>query len=238
MLMAVDTGASTITPKLAAIRALTAAGYVLLPLCSYTIPHEHTTDEGMKPCKTPGKVPVGRNWRNTKPGQHTEADLMAVNYGVLLQAGDVVIDIDPRNFKPGDNPVKRLTIELGVPLKSFTVRTGGGGDHVYLRKPADILTRNSLKNYPGVEFKSSGRQVVGPGSVHNSGKLYEAAFGSINEIAEAPAQLLALISRPAFTFDNVGIKTYVNDAPTVGRYLDYLTHQAPTSGSYVVACRG
>lgn len=236
--MSTVTDQGTMSPKLAAIRAYTQAGYVLVPLCSHTQAHEHMTENGMQPCKTPGKVPVGRKWHSTKPGTHTPEQLVLGNYGVLLQAGDVVIDIDPRNFIAGDNPVKRLMAAIGAPLKSFMTRTGGGGYHIFLRKPADILVRNGLKEYPGIEFKSAGRQVVGPGSVHQSGKLYEAASGQISEIADAPARLLALISRPVVAFDDIGTKTYVNDAPTQGRYLDYLEHQAPTSGSYVVACRG
>lgn len=236
--MTTTTETGTITPKLAAIRALTQAGYVLIPLCSHTIQHEHMTNGGMQPCKTPGKVPVGKNWANSKPGAYSEDDLMKGNYGVLLQAGDVVVDIDPRNFTASDSPVKRLSEEIGAPLKSFMVKTGGGGYHIYLRKSPDILVRNSLKEFPGIEFKSAGRQVVGPGSVHHSGKLYETASGNVHEIADAPQRLLAMISRPAPSFDDVGTGTYVNDAPTQGRYIDYLQHQAPTSGSYIVACRG
>jgi predicted P-loop ATPase len=233
-----STGTAAADPKLAAIREFTAAGYALIPLCSYSVAHEHMTDGGMQPCKTPGKVPVGKNWRATAPGSYTPETLAQGNYGVLLLPGDLVIDVDPRNFKPGDKPLQRLMADIGAPLKTLVVRTGGGGWHIYLRKPADILVRNSLKEYPGIEFKSHGRQVVGPGSQHISGKKYEVASGAIHEITEAPPVLLALISRPQAVFDDVGTGDYVNDAPTQARYLDYLQHQAPTSGSYVVACRG
>ncbi len=92
-----------------------------------------------------------------------------------------------------------------------------------------------------------GRQVVGPGSLHpDSGKLYEVATGSPNGIADAPTRLLALISRIAVPFDEVGTGAYVNDAQTQGRYLEYLTYAAEPSvegkggdhNAFKVACRG
>lgn len=217
---------STITPaplppKVAAIRALIAADYVLIPLYK-------------------GKNPGFDGWEETAPGQYGETDLAARNYGVVLKPGDLVVDIDPRNFASGDNPVKRLIEKLGQPLKSWTIKTGGGGYHVYFRKPPDILVRNSLKDFSGIEFKSAGRQMVGPGSIHpDSGKEYVVASGNINEIADAPATLLTLIQRTAVPWaDEAGTGTYINDAGTQGRYLDYLTNMAPPSGSFVVACRG
>jgi predicted P-loop ATPase len=101
------------------------------------------------------------------------------------------------------------------------------------------MVRNGLKDFPGVEFKALGRQLVGPGSIHpDSGREYAVASGSPDKIAEAPAALLALIRRTAVPFEEVGTGQYVNDAATQGRYVDYLEHQAPTSGSFLVACRG
>lgn len=215
------------SPKIAAIRAFTRAGFVLIPLR--------------------GKLPVVKTWQETTAGQYDEATLAAVNYGVALQATDLVVDIDPRNFTPGDNPVTRLQQAIGTPLKSFTVKTGGGGYHIYFRIPSGVLVRNGLKDFPGVEFKSVGRQVVGPGSIHpDSGKEYVIAAGSLDKIADAPPSLLALIQRTAVAFDDVGTKSYVNDAATQGRYLDYLQNQAEPSiegkggdaNAFKVACRG
>lgn len=224
--MTTAVGQGSVTPKLAAIRALSSAGYVLIPL--------------------KGKLPVNQNWQETAPGQHPEAELNAGNYGVLLKPGDLVIDVDPRNFTPGDKPLARLIAIIG-PVASFTVRTGGGGLHIYLRKSPDILVRNGLKEFPGIEFKSAGRQVVGPGSIHpDSGKQYETVSGTIENIADAPAALLALIQRTAVPFDEVGTGTYINDAATQGRFLDYLVNVAEPSVSgkggdanaYKVSCRG
>jgi hypothetical protein len=52
--------------------------------------------------------------------------------------------------------------------KSYTVASGGGGWHVYLR--ADMLPRS--RRGRGVELCAGGRQVVAPPSVHVSGRPY------------------------------------------------------------------
>jgi hypothetical protein len=52
--------------------------------------------------------------------------------------------------------------DFGLPEVPF-VRTGGGGLHLYMRNPSDVRVVNELPEYPGVEFKSHGRQVVAGG---------------------------------------------------------------------------
>ena len=202
----------------------------------------------MRPCKSMGKVPPRRDWVETTPGQYAAEALDAGgNYGIALRAGDLVVDIDPRNFTPGDNPVARLVAIIG-PLSSFTVRTGGGGLHVYFRKPADLIIAQGLRDFAGIEFKTAGRQVVGPGSLHaGSGKLYEIGRGDPGTVADAPAALLALLKRTAVPFSDIGgTGSYVNDTVTQGRYVAYLTDVAETSvegkggdnNAFRVACQG
>jgi predicted P-loop ATPase len=236
-----DTKKDKLAKKIAAIRALRAGGYTLIPVN--------------------GKIPAIDGWQDTKPGEYDETSLPN-NYGVALRPGDLIIDIDPRNFgwvlngvlveagTPGavrDKPLARLVEKIGTPLDSFTVRTGGNGLHVYMRKPADILVRNSLKEFPGIEFKAAGRQVVGPGSIHPETKQeYAIVKGSPSAIAECPEALLQLIARTAVPFDELGTGKYINDAATQGRYLDYLQHAAVPSvegrggdaNAFKVACAG
>lgn len=206
--------------KLEAIRALGRADFALIPL--------------------EGKKPTFEGWENTPPGSFKPEDLIGGNYGVVLRAGALVVDVDPRNFKEGDRPLERLVERVG-PLASFTVRTGGGGLHIYFRVPADLLVRNSLKEYPGIEFKAAGRQVVGPGSIHpETGREYVVTAGDPSAIAAAPEALVNLVRRSVVPFEEVtgGTGAYVNDAATQGRFLAYLQDAAPTSGSYAVACKG
>lgn len=213
------------------IRALSKLGFTLIPL--------------------KGKIPMVTEWVNTAPGHYTEQMLVKGNYGVVLRADDLVIDIDPRNFKPGDDPVSRLWARIGAPLRSFTVKTGGGGLHIYLKKSPDIQVVGGLKEFPGIEFKSSGRQVVGPGSIHpDSGKEYAAPSDKPIKITEAPLELLALIQKPkgsaqGATFTK-GTGEYKNDTATRGRFISYLQDGAEVSvegqggdgNAFRVACKG
>lgn len=223
-----DTG-TTLSPKAAAIRAYIEAGFVLIP-CN-------------------GKIPAIPNWGETPVGAYNEGNLLATNYGVVLLAGNLVIDVDPRNFAPGDKPLTRLVAAIGSPISSFIVRTGGGGLHIYLRIPADFLCVGGLKDFPGIEFKSIGRQVIGVGSVHESGKEYvQASAQSIREIADAPTSLLALIKKTAVPMSELGGGTgeYKNDAGTQGRFISYLQDAAEPSvqgkggdnNAFKVACHG
>lgn len=238
-----DTAQGAITPKLAAIRAFRAAGFVLVPLCSLTVPHEHRR----RPCRMMGKVPTRQGWEDSKADSFTEEELAAGNYGVVIGDAHVVVDVDPRNFRAGDHPVARLVERVGQPLKSFTAKTGGGGYHIFFKLPPGTLVRNALPEFPGVEFKSGrGRQVVGAGSGHASGAMYVIADGSPAEIVEAPAALVDLIRRADVPFAEVGTGKYVNDAETQGRFLAYLQDVAEPSvqgrggdaNAFKVACYG
>lgn len=234
---------SILSPKVSAIRAFIEAGYTLIPICSPTGAHEHKG----KPCKTPGKIPVRADWPETRYGAHGEDELAPGNYGVALHPGDLVVDVDPRNFAAGDRPLQRLAALVGG-LNSFTVRTGGGGLHIYFRKPADLIITQGLREYPGLEFKTAGRQVVGPGSLHSgSGKFYEIVKGTPAEVADAPAQLLGILKRTAVPFGDLGgTGAYTNDANTQGRFLAYLQDVAEISvegksgdlNAFRVACHG
>jgi predicted P-loop ATPase len=243
------TASATYAKRLAIIKALMDSGYTLIPLrgkkpcCKPGCPSMHPV--GIDP-KTGQKTWCGSDWPDTPPGKWTAEELAAGgNYGVALKAGDLVVDVDPRNFALGDDPLKRLQAVVG-PLGGFVVRTGGGGFHIYLRKPADILVRNDLKDYPGIEFKSLGRQVVGPGSIHpETGNEYEIV--EAGEELPAPQALLDLIQRVDLPFEDCkGTGTYVNDADTQGRFVHYLQDIAEPSiegkagdhNAFKVACKG
>lgn len=192
--------------KLDHIKELRSRGYSLIPLN--------------------GKIPAVKNWTSAGPLDFSEEALTKNNYGVALKNGDLVIDVDPRNFAPGDKPLTRLVAAIGVPLSTFTIRTGSGGLHIYFTKPADVIVSHTLKEYPGLEFKSSGRQVVGPGSVHpDTGKPYVVAAGGV--IAPAPQKLLDLIKTTGVPYAEIekgDMKnaTYQSDEGTQKRYVDYL----------------
>lgn len=78
-----------------------------------------------------------------------------------------MVDVDPRNFAPGDDPLHRLGVKLGLDWSDYpTVVTGSGGRHIYMSKPEASVLRNEVPGFAGIEFKSVGRQVVAAGSLH------------------------------------------------------------------------
>lgn len=153
-----------------------------------------------------GKAPLNSGWRRTPSLTHKEAlQLMTEeghNVGVRLRDTDLVIDVDPRNFQDGDNPLKRLQEDIGIDFEAIgapTVVTGSGGLHIYLKKPANVALRDSLDAYEGVEFKTIGRQVVAAGSVHPSTEkpyLLDALGETLDKAPEAPHALIEVIKRP------------------------------------------
>ena len=142
------------SPNPRALAPLKDAGYELIPL------------RGRE------KAPRDPRWtthpyKNEDQVAHMEA---GNNVGVRLRATDLVVDVDPRNFEDawdGVDPFSELVLRLGLdPTEWPRVETGGGGAHYYMTKPGDVPVRDSLPDFPGVEFKTLGRQVVAPGSVH------------------------------------------------------------------------
>lgn len=148
-----------------------------------------------------GKAPLHRGWRSAQPLTVAQArDSMdgGRNVGVRLRPCDLVVDVDPRNFAEGDDPVSRLESDLAIDLENFPmVRTGSGGLHVYMRLPEGCSTVETLAAYPGIEFKAHGRQVVAAGSVHpDTGEAYRWEDPVLGvPVGRAPAVPVALLDR-------------------------------------------
>ena len=118
-------------------------------------------------CHAPGKHPVkgpdfARVYRSTLPLRH--------NVGVLCGEGFCVLDIDPRNG--GNETLAALEAEHGALPQTWTVATGGGGEHRYFSVPGSQPAQDGLKAQ-GLELKGVGRYVLCPSSNHASGRLYE-----------------------------------------------------------------
>jgi len=91
------------------------------------------------------------------------------NVGIVTGRGLVVIDVDLRHG--GFETLAALEAELGPLPRDWTVRTGGGGLHIYLRVPQRLPYK--LRDLgPGVEVKHTGKCVIAPPSIHESGKKY------------------------------------------------------------------
>jgi len=96
----------------------------------------------------------------------------------------------------GADPIFDLQLDFGIQLDDYPhVKTGGGGDHWYMKMPEGLRVKNVLPQYPGVEFKALGRQVVAAGSIHPNGANY-LWTNAVSETPSVPEALLIAIQKP------------------------------------------
>ncbi len=166
-------------------------------------------DAGMRVVGLNGKRPAETGWpgvpfrpRNQIPLRHWER--LKFNFGWVLDDSNLVIDVDRHSGgADGWQSLTRLVDDLGIyPLDEITpasVKTGGGGHHLYFSKPEGMRIRKTIPEYPGIDFCSKGQQVVAVGAIHpKSGRPYSFSkpFGSetLRNLPEAPEALLKLLS--------------------------------------------
>jgi hypothetical protein len=148
---------------------LFALDHPLLPVCV----GRHRPDE---PCDgTRGKHPVPWSW----PRDSTlAASLLERVFGIgprnigvdCRRSGLLVLDED----RPGD--VARAAAEVGAAVPdTFTVSTGKGV-HFWFRQPPDLPFGNRVGRFRdyAIDVRGRGGYVVGPGSLHQTGRRYEA----------------------------------------------------------------
>lgn len=144
-------------------------GFQLIPLHRWDV----TDARG----KARGKTPRDRLWTTIPYNGHEVLDRAVrgnINVGVRLTVEIMVLDIDPRNFEADTDSLAKLVADTGIDLAEAPhVVTGSNGHHYYYRKPADLDLLDTVEGYPGIEFKSVGRQIVVAGSVHPCGRHYE-----------------------------------------------------------------
>ncbi len=171
------------------------------------------------------------------------------NYGIAPNNKQLIIDLDPRNFEPGDKPHQRLFEDTGLTKDvCATVKTGGGGIHFYLSLPPEAWKKKlkkNLKAYKGIDFITNGAYVIGPGSVHPDTKKEYKLVDSTppSAVGLAPFGLVELLTSKAKT-KTTGVAVDDN-AQSIARYVEYLKQAEPAvegdSGDAVtfkVACKG
>lgn len=150
-------------------------------------------DGSLLPEKQQYKKPYASNWQHTPDWSDDQLDVMeesgqfATGFGVLCD-GWLIIDIDPRNGGTLES-VKHWHKQAG-----FVVKTGGGGWHIYFKSPGGAFVQH-LDQFKGIDFKTSG-YVVGAGSMHASGTIYEVESGHPCDVKEAPGDLIELLKKP------------------------------------------
>lgn len=144
---------------------------------------------GVCACKSPdcnasmtGKHPCHKGWNTNAAATAHAVDHMfknaphlnfAIATGLEIGAsgkGLLVIDID--SYKEGaDDYFDALITAHGALPDTVEVHTGGGGRHLYFMAPLGLRFAQKL-GHDGIDIKGLGGYVVGPGSMHRSGKPY------------------------------------------------------------------
>jgi hypothetical protein len=154
------------------------------------------------PDKSLFKHPRVSNWQHTPNWSEEQFETMELmgqfktGYGLVTEEL-LIIDVDARNG--GLEGFAQLSQDYPeVAGAGMIVKTGSGGGsrHLYFKVPKGIALVSKLPKYKGVDFKSGSAFVVGPGSIHASGKSYEVSVGSVDEIDACPPLLLAALTVP------------------------------------------
>ena len=168
-----------------------------------------------------GKKPIMKNWIKVVLTRESLDAYVAKGYniGCRLSRQDLVVDVD--NHGKGANGVgldslNKLESQIGFKLAEHcpTVITGSGGYHFYLRLPPDVKVNENLDEFPGIEFKSYGRQVVIPDSIHpDTLAPYVWSEGSLPlaEVPTASEALIKIIRRDELAGNNDNADKITND---------------------------
>lgn len=140
-------------------------------------------------CKSIGKHPMVR-WRTYDDSARGPGGGYGIQTGHYN--GIFVVDLD---VKKGKNGVEAfLALAAGRPVPdTLSVVTPSGGVHLYFRLPPNVRvpTTHSVLA-PGIDIQSDGSFVVGPGSPHKNGGVYQEELGPL---ADSPTWLLELVTK-------------------------------------------
>lgn len=145
-------------------------------------------------CRSPGKHPIQSKWQDKGLTDPIEIERVFKKYphaniGIVTGAasGLFVLDIDPRN---GGNDSLQALIDANPRIKdalqTFTVSTGGGGQHYYYSITEPVKSAKKHLFGDGVDLKGDGGYVVAAPSNHASGGVYSI----LSDIDTAPLPLV------------------------------------------------
>lgn len=128
-------------------------------------------------CKSAGKHPIWDKWQagswlSTPPEVYAAwAARPQANVGIVTgpPSGIWALDVDP--LHDGHNRLAELELAFGPLPKTYTVRTGSGGMHLYFAMTGvDFDLTNSRGRLPlGLDVRGRGGYVVAPPSVSDRG---------------------------------------------------------------------
>ncbi|HTQ47469.1 MAG TPA: VapE domain-containing protein [Polyangiaceae bacterium] len=157
-------------------------------------------------CKSIGKHPMVR-WRNFEDNSKGPSGGYGIQTGSFN--GIFVVDLDVR---PDKNGIDSL-LALGEVPDTLSVLTPSGGVHLYFRLPAGVYIPTSRGELgPGIDIKGEGGYVVGPGSPHKSGGIYQQEDGPL---ADPPAWLLERVVKQPKAPEPLQTQHYTIDPDSV-----------------------
>jgi len=142
-------------------------------------PLDGTCSCGKPDCESPAKhprgdlVPRGLNEATTDLTTITKWWEQVPDANIGLRTGQisgiVVVDVDAKN---GGIEFWRDLQDLNGRVDTLTSVTGGGGQHLFFKAPAEELKSTTGKMAPGIDTRAEGAYVVMPPSLHISGRRY------------------------------------------------------------------
>jgi predicted P-loop ATPase len=192
---------------LLAALALVERGFAVFPL--------HGIVDGACTCGTDcgnnaGKHPIHKGGfklatRDAQEVVDEWVDNPNANVGVRTGDGLLVLDVDPRNG--GEAALEALAAEHPEVTDTSPVATGGGGLHLYFKVAGPAKWKKNIA--VGLDIKADGGYVVGAGSRHYLGGVYEnvgdtpiataprwlvnrAVVGAIKEVAAPTSEVVDL----------------------------------------------
>lgn len=152
-------------------------------------------DQGFQilPVKPRSKEAVYLDWwnRRTSDRKRVEAIWRAhpdYNVGIACGDGLLVIDVDGPDGKKSIQYLEYLHDKL--PKTALQISGSNNGYHLFFSTPRNFVGN---RPFPGIDIRSAGHMVVGPGSTHETGGTYDWAIGP-ELIALAPEWLLRLLT--------------------------------------------
>lgn len=204
------------------------AGYRIFP-CHYPLLSKNSQPTCSckslpdKPCKV-GKHPMIREWTTTAssdPDQIKDwwTKRPYANIGMLAGEpnGFDVLDEDPKDG--GDVALKERTEKFGILPSTVQSRTGSGGDHFFFRHHPGLKNNNHGKIAKGLDFRTTGGQIIAPPSLHVSGQRYEWVVPPTadNGFADPPSWLLEAMQEDTNTLDGRYTKVSADEWEKIAR---------------------
>ena len=186
------------------------------------------------PLKPNTKRPLASGWQEAATTDPAAIRLLweeepNANIGVFAgKSGLLIIDLDVKTHD-GVSAFAALAKEHKITLDTYRVQTPSGGVHVYYRLPPNVAVSSTAgKTAPGVDTRSDGGYVVGPGSELDGVPYEESPDYCFHDPAPAPAALIALAGTAEAKHSEADRWLVTPDLPeNVERAVDFLKGTEP-----------